>query len=77
MFPLRNCTYNLTEENISKDKFKVCLEYHIKNCMGPCEGLETEVSYNEKIEQIKNILKGNFAEVKAYIQRSTGYHSER
>ncbi len=77
MFPLRNCTYNLTEENISKDKFKVCLEYHIKNCMGPCEGLETEVSYNEKIEQIKNILKGNFAEVKAYIQRSISYHSER
>ncbi|HMS67810.1 MAG TPA: excinuclease ABC subunit UvrC [Saprospiraceae bacterium] len=77
MFPLRNCTYNLTEENISKDKFKVCLEYHIKNCMGPCEGLETEASYNEKIEQIKNILKGNFAEVKAYIQRSISYHSER
>ncbi|HPN69961.1 MAG TPA: excinuclease ABC subunit UvrC [Saprospiraceae bacterium] len=77
MFPLRNCTYNLTEENIAKDKFKVCLEYHIKNCMGPCEGLETESSYNEKIEQIKNILKGNFAEVKGYIQRSISYHSER
>jgi len=63
LFPLRTCNYNLSEENIEAGKFKVCLEYHIKNCMGPCEGLEDEASYNEKIEQVSNILKGNFGEV--------------
>lgn len=63
LFPLRTCSFNLSEENIEAGKFKVCLEYHIKNCQGPCEGLENEANYNEKIEQIKNILKGNFGEV--------------
>ena len=56
LFPLRTCALALTKENIEKDKFKVCLEYHIKNCMGPCEGLETEEHYNEKIVQIRNIF---------------------
>mgnify|MGYP001357910311 CR=1 FL=1 len=63
LFPLRTCNLSLTEENITAGKFKVCLEYHIKNCQGPCEDLEDETSYNEKIDQIKNILKGNFGEV--------------
>ncbi len=63
LFPLRTCNFNLSEENIQAGKFKVCLEYHIKNCQGPCEGLEDEATYNEKIDQIKNILKGNFGEV--------------
>ena len=67
LFPLRTCTFNLSDENINKHKFKVCLEYHIKNCKGACEGFESVVSYNEKIEQIKNILKGNFAKVKEHI----------
>lgn len=77
MFPLRNCTFLLSEENIQKGKFKVCLEYHIKNCHGPCEGLESEAAYNEKIEQIKNILKGNFSEVKHYIHQTIQTHSEK
>lgn len=68
LFPLRNCTFNLSDDNIKKRKFKVCLEYHIKNCIGPCEGLEEEESYNEKIEQIKNILRGNFGPVKRHFQ---------
>ncbi len=63
LFPLRTCQLNLGPENIAAGKFKVCLEYHIKNCQGPCEGHEDEVSYNAKIEQIKNILKGNFGAV--------------
>jgi excinuclease ABC subunit C len=63
LFPLRTCQLNLAPENIAAGKFKVCLEYHIKNCQGPCEGHEDEVSYNAKIEQIKNILKGNFGAV--------------
>ena len=67
LFPLRTCAFSLTENNIQQGKFKLCLEYHIKNCMGPCEGLETEKSYNDKIDQIKYILKGNFARVKEYM----------
>lgn len=63
LFPLRTCQLNLAPENIAAGKFKVCLEYHIKNCQGPCEGHEDETSYNAKIEQIKNILKGNFGAV--------------
>jgi excinuclease ABC subunit C len=63
LFPLRTCKYKLSAENIERGKFKVCLEYHIKNCMGPCEGLEDEGQYHKKIDQIKNILRGNFAPV--------------
>jgi len=68
LFPLRTCKYNLSQENIDAGKFKVCLEYHIKNCMGPCEGLEDEAEYNEKIGQIKNILRGNFGAVKRHFK---------
>ncbi len=69
LFPLRTCNLALTPENIAADKFKVCLEYHIKNCQGPCEGLEKEENYNEKIQQIKNILKGNFGAVTGHFKR--------
>jgi excinuclease ABC subunit C len=68
LFPLRTCNLNLSEENIASGKFKVCLEYHIKNCEGPCVGEESEENYNAKIEQVRNILKGNFAEVKRHFQ---------
>ncbi len=68
LFQLRTCNFNLSKENINKGKFKVCLEYHIKNCQGPCENLETEEAYNEKIKQIKNMLKGNFGEVKRHLK---------
>ncbi len=68
LFPLRTCNFNLSKENIEKDKFKVCLEYHIKNCMAPCVGFEDEETYNEKIVQIKNILKGHFGAVKQHFK---------
>lgn len=68
LFPLRTCTLNLTEANIEAGKFGVCLEYHIKNCQGPCVGEEDEASYDQKIEQVKNILKGNFAPVKRHFE---------
>ncbi|HRI62545.1 MAG TPA: GIY-YIG nuclease family protein, partial [Saprospiraceae bacterium] len=68
LFQLRTCTLHLSQENIDKQKFKPCLEYHIKNCAAPCVGLETEEAYNRKIEQIKNILKGNFAAVKNHLK---------
>src|SRR5687767_15131646 len=57
--PIRTCSLHLTERNIQRKKFKVCLEYHLGNCKGPCEGLQNEQDYKEGIEQIKNLLKGN------------------
>jgi excinuclease ABC subunit C len=62
-YKLRTCNYNLTEENINNRKYKVCLEYHIGNCLGPCEGLISEEKYNEGIADINNILKGNISGV--------------
>ena len=62
LYPLRTCTYDLSLENIRKGKYKVCLEYHIGNCEGPCEELELLPSYENKIKAIKNILRGNFKE---------------
>ena len=76
LFPLRTCTFNLSDSNIEKGKFKVCLEYHIKNCEGPCEGLESEEAYNKKIEQIKNILRGNFGAVKAHFNAEMQEYAE-
>ncbi len=67
LFPLRTCSYHFTDENLKENKFKVCLEYHIKNCMGPCERLESEEDYNKKIDQIRHILKGNFSKVRDFI----------
>lgn len=61
--PLRNCSLNLTDNNINKKKFKVCLEYHLGNCKGPCEGLQTAVDYQEGLIQMKNLLKGNLSPV--------------
>ncbi len=60
---LRTCKLNLTESNIKKRKFKVCLEYHLGNCKGPCEGLQSLHDYDESLNQLKNILKGNLAPV--------------
>jgi len=59
LYQLRSCTFNLTDENIEKGKFKVCLDYHIKKCLGPCEALQYEEDYNKAISEIRNILKGN------------------
>jgi excinuclease ABC subunit C len=61
--PLRNCSLNLTEKNIREKKFKVCLEYHLGNCKGPCEGHQTAEGYQESIDQLKNLLKGNLTPV--------------
>ena len=69
LFPLRTCTLLLSQENVRAGKFKVCLEYHIKNCLGPCEGFETEAEYLEKIEQIKNILRGQFSPVVQHFKK--------
>lgn len=63
IFPLRTCNLHLSQKKIDEGKFKVCLEYHIGNCMGPCENKQTEDAYNESIAHIRSILKGNIAPV--------------
>ncbi len=60
---LRTCSLNLTEKNIAKGKFKVCLEYHLGNCKGPCEALQTKEDYDEGLQQLKNLLKGKLGPV--------------
>ena len=60
LYPLRTCNYDLNEQNIKSGKFKVCLEFHIGNCNGPCEGFETSENYQKKVDAIREILKGNF-----------------
>ncbi len=61
--PLRTCNLLLSEKNISRGKFKVCLEYHLGNCKGPCEGLQTGDDYAENLQQVKNLLRGNLSPV--------------
>ena len=67
LFTIRNCNLNLSEHNIQKGKYKVCLEYHIKNCLGPCEGFQYESGYLSEINQVKEILKGNLSSVFEYL----------
>jgi excinuclease ABC subunit C len=74
--PLRTCPLNLVQRNIEKGKFKVCLEFHLGNCKGPCEALQSEEDYNENIRQIKNILKGNLAAVIQHFRKEMKGHAE-
>lgn len=62
LYPLRTCNYDLSQEKINAGKYKVCLEYHLGNCKGPCEGYQHEDNYLEDIRAIRNIIKGNFKE---------------
>ncbi|MGM0620073.1 MAG: excinuclease ABC subunit UvrC [Bacteroidota bacterium] len=68
-YKLRTCNYQLTDENIQSGKYKVCLEYHIGNCEGPCEGLVSAEKYNQGIEDITNILKGNISGVIKHLEQ--------
>lgn len=69
LIPLRTCNLNLSPNNIQKGKYKVCLEYHIGNCSGPCEGLQSEQDYASNLQQVRHILKGNTGEVQAYLKQ--------
>ena len=62
LYPLRTCNFDLSQNNINSGKFKVCLEYHIGNCKGPCEGHESLEQYQKQVDAIREILKGNFKE---------------
>ncbi len=72
---LRNCTLNLSPANIEKKKFKVCLEYHLGNCKGPCEGLQTLDDYEENIGQLRNLLRGNLAPVIRHFKEEMKAHA--
>jgi excinuclease ABC subunit C len=77
LFTIRTCKYNLSKENIKKEKFKVCLEYHIGNCKGPCENLQTEQDYNLDLEQVKNIFKGHLSPAKQFFRDEMVSAAER
>lgn len=77
LFPLRNCNLNLSAKNIEEGKFKVCLEYHIKNCLGPCQGYQSKEEYDEGIQQIREILKSNFGTVLNYLKRKMQEYAEQ
>jgi excinuclease ABC subunit C len=68
LYPLRTCNLRLTQENIQAEKFKVCLEYHIGNCKGPCVGKQTEADYDLAIQNVKKIIRGNIREVREHLQ---------
>ena len=67
LYPIRTCKYPLTPEAIARGQFKVCLEYHIKRCKGPCEGLQSLEEYKQNIAEIKEILKGNISQVSKHL----------
>lgn len=67
LYQVRTCTYDLSEKNIENDKYKVCLEYHIGNCLGPCQGFQSTEDYDEQIKGIKSIIRGEFSEAKEYL----------
>jgi len=75
--PLRTCKLNLTEQNILKKKFKVCLEYHLGNCKGPCEGLQSKEDYDEGLQQIRQMIKGNLSPVIQRYKEEMKYYSEQ
>jgi len=68
LYPLRNCNYNLSKNNVDANKFKVCLEYHIGNCKGPCVGKQTDEDYDISITHIKSIVKGNINGVTKHLK---------
>ena len=74
--PLRTCKLNLSQENIDKQKFKPCLEYHLGNCLAPCVAYQTEESYLESLEQLKHLLKGNMSQLMNHLKKEMQAHAE-
>ena len=77
LYPLRTCALSLKPHNIEQGKFKVCLEYHIGNCKGPCEGMQAANEYQTLIDQVTYILKGNYQQPKAYFFEQMQLAAER
>ncbi len=76
LYPLRNCNYKLTPENIAAKKFKVCLQYHLGKCKGPCEGHQTLEDYDRSIVEIKEIIKGNINTVISQVKKLMKQYAE-
>jgi excinuclease ABC subunit C len=82
LYQIRSCSLNLSQSNMKTGKYKVCLEYHIGNCLGPCENLQTEEDYNLQLSEIRSIIKGNISSVKQHLsllmkQYATEYQFEK
>ncbi len=77
LYQLRTCKLSLSDDNIRKGKFKVCLEYHIGNCRGPCIGLQSSEEYEKNIQQIRDIVKGNLSEVISFLKREMELRAEK
>lgn len=67
LYPLRTCKYPLTPESIAQGRYKICLEYHIKRCKGPCEGLQSQEEYQRNISEMKEILRGNISQISKHL----------
>ena len=76
LYKLRTCNYDLSEDKIRQGKYKLCLEYHLGNCKGPCEALQTEEEYNSNIEAIRQIVKGNFKDSLQRFRNQMKEHAE-
>lgn len=76
LYPLRTCNYDLAEEKIKNGKYRVCLEYHLGNCKGPCEALQGEEEYNRNISAIREIVKGNFKDSLNQFRQQMKEHSD-
>ncbi len=70
LYTIRTCTLNLSQSHIDAGKYKVCLEYHLKNCLGPCEGLQTESDYLADVDSARNLIKGNFSHLIAGLKKT-------
>ncbi len=77
LYPLRTCNYDLSQDKIDNGKYKVCLEYHLGNCKGPCEGLQEEKEYNDNLNAIRQIIKGNFKDSLAGFRNQMVSHAEK
>ncbi|MCU0450383.1 MAG: excinuclease ABC subunit UvrC [Bernardetiaceae bacterium] len=77
LYTIRTCKYALTAENVARKKYKVCLEFHIKNCQGPCEGRQAEADYDRDMEQVINVLKGKLTGVTQYFKERMVTAAER
>lgn len=76
IFMIRSCSLNLTDESIATGKFKVCLDYHIKKCEGPCEGLVTRLEYNEMINEVARLLQGKTKTLISELESKMNHYSE-
>lgn len=75
LYPLRTCKYDLAQEKVAAGKYKLCLEYHLGNCKGPCVGLQDELKYNRNIDAIRKIIKGDFKEAAGYFHELMHEHA--